>query len=372
MYDKEWKKELIDPSAPYALGEFIYERLGKNRGQLEQRRLDEFTRETWRDVHVGQMEDGPVYRQVTLTGTVPGCASEPVRCDVRLYRQGKKAEFSYSMKKLSVTDPEGVYVAFPFRLDHARHVVEVAGGTMVAGRDQVTGSASDWMGIQNFVALRGDSGQIVYVSPEIPLVQLGGINLGKFHRVPDPTPTPSPNGEGSQGEGAIYSWVLNNYWTTNFLASQEGELKWSYEVTSGPDPSNTLATRFGMENRVPFLSRVFPASARPDSVLMPRSFFNSSVGNLVLVSARPAAGGQGMILHLRETAGMPDSLAVDNVILSSSTLSMATRATSVTEVNVLEEPVRTVWRRNDTSKTGYHPEYVTFKPWETKFILVSL
>ncbi|MCX6276500.1 MAG: hypothetical protein NT004_00205, partial [Bacteroidetes bacterium] len=47
LYDKEWKKELIDDKARYCAGEVIYERLGKNRGQLEQFRLDEFTRKSW-------------------------------------------------------------------------------------------------------------------------------------------------------------------------------------------------------------------------------------------------------------------------------------------------------------------------------------
>lgn len=36
----------------------------------------------------------------------------------------------------------------------------------------------------------------------------------------------------------LFSWVTNNYWTTNFRASQEGELNWSYTLTSCADTSN--------------------------------------------------------------------------------------------------------------------------------------
>jgi alpha-mannosidase len=372
IYDKEWKKELVDPDAPYPAGEFIYERLGKNRGQLEQRRLDEFSRKTWDDVHVSSTRNGSIFQSITLTGTMPECAGEPgIRCEIRLYNHEKKLEFSYSMKKLPVTDPEGVYIAFPFRLDGCRHVVEVSGGTMVAGKEQIEGSSTDWIGIQNFVALRSDSGQIVFVAPEIPLVQLGDINLGRFYRSPS-------SGQSSSGErkypasGYIYSWVLNNYWTTNFLASQQGELKWNYQITSMADPSNTMATSFGMENRIPFLYRVFPASGNPDSIIMPGSFYNSFSNHVALVSARRSAGGKGILLQLRETEGRADSVAVDDVASSSMTLATATRAKSVAEVNVIEEPVRSIWPNPAGIPAGYHPARLIFKPWETKFVLIEL
>jgi alpha-mannosidase len=361
FFDKKLKKELVDSDATYTMGELIYERLGKNRGQLEQHKLDEFTRVTWNDLRVSSISHGPVWQSIVTSGKMAGCADPSgIRCEIRLYNHEKKVEFCYSMKKLPVTDPEGVYVAFPFRLNNSHHVVEVAGGTMVPGRDQVEGSASDWQGIQNFVSLRSDSGQIVFVSPEIPLVQLGAINLGKFSRISNPE------------SGKIFSWVLNNYWTTNFLASQEGELKWTYQISSLPDPSNALATRFGMENRIPFLNRVFPASANPDSLLIPRSFFASNKSNPVLVSARPAASGKGIVMQLRETSGRADSIPIDDLVLSSITLARAANAVSATEVNVLEEPVRRIWARDAKTTSPKRGSWMAFRPWETKFLLLAL
>ena len=47
----------------------------------------------------------------------------------------------------------------------------------------------------------------------------------------------------------LFSWVTNNYWTTNFRASQEGELNWSYTLTSCADTSNAAASAFGWSNR---------------------------------------------------------------------------------------------------------------------------
>lgn len=343
------------------MGEFIYERLGKNRGQLEQRKLDEYTRSSWHDLRVSDIHPGPVWQSITITGKLDGCTDPSgIHCEIRLYNLEKKVEFCYSMKKLAVTDPEGVYIAFPLKLNNSHHVVEVAGGTMVPGKEQIEGSASDWVGIQNFVALRNDSNQVVFSSPEIPLVQLGEINLGKFSRMAHPV------------SGSIFSWVLNNYWTTNFLASQEGELKWTYQISSMADASNATATKFGMESRIPMLNRVFPASSRPDSVLIPRSFFTSRPNNLILISSRPACGGKGIVMQLRETTGKPDSLPVHDLLLSSTQLADATRAAMVTEVNVIEEPLKMVWQAGKEHSGVYHPAWISFRPFETKFVLVNL
>ena len=377
FHDKELNIDLLDRTGKYSAGEVIYERLGKNRGQLEQRKLDEFTRQSWSDLRVSDIHRGAVFQSIFLHGRIGECADPSgIHCEIRLYNHEKKVSFCYSMKKLPVADPEGVYVAFPFTINNGHHVVEVAGGTMIPGKEQIEGSASDWTGIQNFTSLRSDSGQIVFVSPEIPLVQLGNINLGEFFRVPNPG-TISTTEEAAMdrkypASGSIFSWVLNNYWTTNFLASQQGELKWSYHITSMADPSNNLATRFGMENRIPILTRVLTASGISDTTFIPQSFYTSVSGNVVLISMRPDISGRGILLQMRETTGKADSIPIEDQLLSSVTLVRATRAKSVSEVNVLEEPLKVLWEQIPSGSMDNHRVWVAFKPYETKFILIRI
>jgi hypothetical protein len=223
---------------------------------------------------------------------------------------------------------------------------------MEPGITQIEGSASDWLGIQNFVSLRSSGAQIVFVSPEIPLVQLGGINLGEFSRVADP------------GTSHLYSWVMNNYWTTNFLASEEGELKWSYQLTTSDDTSNLFATRFGWENRIPFLTRIFPGG-KPDSIVIPLSFIGSTFRDLVMVNIRPSGDGKGIILHLRETDGKTIRFPLRDLLSSSVDLMSATRAVRAFEVNVLEEDLRILADSGSKYRSGI---WLEMKPYETKFI----
>jgi hypothetical protein len=339
LYDKKLQKELVDPTSPYQMGQFIYERLGKNRNQLELLKLTEYSRTSLTDITISDVIDGPVYSSVKINGKIKECCDKDgVTCEVRLYKQGDcKMELLYSMKKLAVSEPEAVYVAFPFAKDQGVMHCEMQGGTMIPGRDQIPGSASDWQGIQNFVSVRNNESQVVFVSPEAPLVQLGDINTGKFARTWQPQ-TPS-----------VFSWVLNNYWTTNFRAYQEGELKWSYRIFSSSDTSNLMATRAGWGERVPYVTRVFPGTNDTTSLIPKRyphigqvlSLLGPAADRLLLVSAKPSADKKGIVLQLREVSGKPVVLPLELPVYSSSvSLKSAVRYTSANEVNVLEETIQ--------------------------------
>ena len=91
-----------------------------------------------------------------------------IELEIRLYKNVKKIEFKYVAHKEILTDPEALYVAFPFSLPGSRIVFETIGGTLTQGQ-QLPGSSSDWNAAQNFVAVRGNKGQIVVVSNEVPL-----------------------------------------------------------------------------------------------------------------------------------------------------------------------------------------------------------
>ena len=150
----------------------------------------------------------------------------------------------YSLRKKTETEPEAVYVSFPYQIEDGRIFLDVPGGNIEAGVDQIPGSSNDWYTVQNFAAARSSDVQVVMGSPEIPLMQFGAINTGRYQAGAVPQTT------------NMYSWPMNNYWTTNFNADQTGGLQWSYFITSSADTTAGFATRFAWENRIPFLARV--------------------------------------------------------------------------------------------------------------------
>lgn len=299
LLDKGTGSNLVDPAAPWGFGQLLYETLTEKRDFVPER----FRRTAWTGIGVQPGVQGPVWKSIVLTGQLPGCAGKNgARVEIRLYESEKRVEFHWQIRKVPVVQAEAVYVIFPFAPRDGQIAYEAQGGLMRPGLDQIPGSASDWQTVQNFLSVRHPKGQIVWGSSGAPLVQLGEINLGKWQPV---TRVAQPH---------VYSWVMNNYWFTNFRVQQEGELRWSYFLTSTADASSATAARFGWGSRVPLATRVLPPLKSGRTTEPPaRSLISIDVPGVVVVDAQPA-GRREVVLHLREVAGKATTLDVDNVI----------------------------------------------------------
>lgn len=330
LYDKALQKDLVDKNSSIKLGEFVYEQL-EDRRAME--RLTNQNRDTvyvpleknisgLSDVKISEVTEGSLWSSIKINGKVPVCADKRgINIEIRLHHNKKLVELLYSMHKLPVTNPEAVYVGFPFHLSGSDKLAfEAQGGIVYPGINQLEGTASDWNTIQNFAAVRNNDGQIIFSSNDIPLVQFGNINSGRFYYTYKPE------------KSHIFSWVLNNYWTTNFRAKQEGEIKWAYQITSTGDNSSSKATRFGWNNRIPLLSRVVTATGSK-SALNSKSLIELDLPNLLIVNMKPSIEGDGIIIHLREVEG-------DHAILDINKIKQETNVNEIVEVNVLEEEMQ--------------------------------
>ncbi|MBN2508394.1 MAG: glycosyl hydrolase family 38 [Verrucomicrobia bacterium] len=298
LVDKETGRNLVDPAAPWGFNQLFRETLTEKRDFVP----DRFRRTAWTNITAQPAIQGPVWKSIALAGRLEGCAEKHgARAEIRLYETEKRVEFHWSIRKLPVPQAEAVYVAFPFAPKDGQIVYEAQGGVARPGLDQIPGSASDWQTVQSFLAVRHPGGQIVWGSAGAPLVQLGEINLGKWQPV---TRVPQPH---------VYSWVMNNYWFTNFRPTQEGDFRWSYFLTTTPDRGNPAPTRFSWGSRLPLATRVLPPvkslkSQGPAAL----SLVSIDVPGVLVVDTRPAAGG-GILMHLREVAGETTTLDLDNV-----------------------------------------------------------
>ena len=346
LLDKETGAELVDPGANWGFGQCVYETMPVNR----EMKPEVFKRTAWANVKVSPGAGGPIWHSLRLSADLDGCATNKgAQAEIRLYDTEKRVELHFDIRKLPVPTPEAIYVTLPFQSPDGKVLYEGQGGLVTPGEGQIPGSSSDWQTIQSFLSVRNAAGQIIVGSEQAPLVQLGDFNLGKWMPV---TQVAKPH---------VYSWVMNNYWFTNFRTEQEGEFKWHYYLTSTKDRSTATATRFGWGSRVPLVTRVLPpakgkaatrtASSATGSNVIPVMAFPAP--NLLVVEYRPAADLKGIILHLREVAGQPASLAKRDIV-------SAAKISHLDEVNALEQPLKT---RLDA---------VTFQPWETKFLKLSL
>ncbi|MBK8946895.1 MAG: glycosyl hydrolase family 38 [Ignavibacteriae bacterium] len=339
IFDKEMNTELIDQNSDWKLGQFIYEELS-NRNQLERFTLDDQpVRTTLTNVEFKGVKKGNIWNSIYLSGkNEKCCGNSEINLEIRLFNFEKRIDINYSINKLAITNPEAVYVAFPFTLPNSKITFEAQGGIVEPGKDQIPGTSTDWNIIQNFATIKNENAQIIFSSNDIPLVHLGGLNIGEFKYVAAPENT------------HIYSWVLNNYWVTNFRASQDGELKWSYSFTTANTNTNEKSYKFGYENRIPFASRVFP-EGKSNNNNFSDSFLKLNDPNIILVSAMPFENTKKIILHLKEINGTARNISLDNLINKNKQ--------NVYEVNVLG------------NKLNEH-KIMKVNPYETKFVMVEL
>ncbi len=334
--DKESGTELIDPESPWQLGQFIHERIS-NRAQLERFRLLGKERDSLTDVRLEKGSEGAIWKSLFWSGSTEAASEGTrLRCELRLFNQEKRLELHYTLFKKNTTSPEAIYVAFPFKLPGGEIIYDVQGGSLKPGKEQLEGTSADWHALQNFCVVQGSSEQIVLSSPEIPLVHFGGLNLGKFPYI------------AQIDNSHVYSWVMNNYWVTNFRASQQGEFRWSYALTSSKQGDLSRATVFGWETRIPLLARIFPSVRTHPGQVRSRSFIEIDAPNVLLISTSPASPGSEIILHVRETQGISTEFSVVSPFKGN-------RKFRLQESNVLGEPLAQPLSRP------------SLQPFETKF-----
>ncbi|NOX66151.1 MAG: glycosyl hydrolase family 38 [Chlorobi bacterium] len=335
LFDKELGTELVDQNSDWDLGQFIYEKLQTKRDFNR----EAFERTSLKNVKVANISDGPIWKSLHISADAEGTDEQGgMKIEIRLYKVEKKIELFFQMRKKRIYESEACYVAFPFNMPDGKIVYEAQGGLVTPGKTQLPGSASDWQTVQNFVAVRNNVGQIVFGSSQVPLVQFGDFNLGKWQPV---TKIEKPH---------VYSWVMNNYWFTNFRASQEGEFRWSYYLTSQKGNSNIEAERFATNSNTPLVPRVLlPGKGGNKSAKYSTLKLNAS--NVVLISARPSYYDDSIILHLREVEGKFATLNLSDKIEN---------VNSIDEVNTIEELIK-----NDINK-------IDFEPFEVKFVKLKL
>ena len=140
LFDKELNQELADAENPYNIGQPVRETSFK-------RDVAPFIHTTPSNVKIEKGTNGPVWESVRISSDLEGFekgtngAPKGIDLEILLYKNIKKIEFKYMARKLILTNPEALYVAFPFSLPDSRIVFETIGGVLTQGQ-QLPGSSS--------------------------------------------------------------------------------------------------------------------------------------------------------------------------------------------------------------------------------------
>ena len=126
------------------------------------------------------------------------------------------------LDKEETTAKEAVYIAFPFAFDVEQGGLwlEYPDAITEPLKDQHSSACRDWYAVQRWLAASDGKATVVLSPLDTPLVTLGGMTGSTWPR------------QLSLKRAHVFAYVMNNYWHTNYKASQGGRQVFRFSLTS--------------------------------------------------------------------------------------------------------------------------------------------
>jgi hypothetical protein len=312
IFDKDLNKELVNASSPYRFDQYLYvtggdqspNRLLESNSRLPVPQLSVHDAGAGRRLSVTNQPFGIVARLENS-----GVNTPRIETEVILFNGQKKIEFTNHVHKTEVYTKEGVYFAFPFSMEHPQFRYEIQNGFVDPSRNQLPRAGKEWFSVQHWVAAEQGDVTAALVPLDAPLVTFGDIVRGTWPE------------EFSQRPGTIFSYVMNNYWPTNYAAGQGGDFTFRYVLTSGNKLEPAYLSRLGREEMSPL--EVDQITSQDKAINSPRpldsaqgSFLRVDQPNVVLETWKMAEDGEGTILRFVEVAGKEGTVDVQTPLLN--------------------------------------------------------
>jgi hypothetical protein len=264
----KWKKngvELVDGTRGDGLNQYLYI-LGTD--PIKARRVS--------NVRVRVKEQGNLVVSLLVEADAPGATR--YSSEIRLVGGIDRVDLITNLDKRSVREKEGAHIAFPFAVPGGQLRYDVADGVVRPETDQLAGACKNFFSVQSWVDISNTDYGVTWATANAPLVEIGGITAEQ------------PWMKSIQPSSLIYSYVMNNYWHTNYKADQEGPVTFSYSILPHAAFAVTGAVRFGMERREPLIVAGADPSTQPRSPLV-----LLSSPDVVVSSLKPMASGSWLI-----------------------------------------------------------------------------
>ncbi|HEX8150175.1 MAG TPA: glycosyl hydrolase-related protein, partial [Pyrinomonadaceae bacterium] len=302
----------VDEKSPYRFGQYLYVTGGGEpfpNQMLTYRKTTPFAR---LDVHKGS--DGRVVSvSKTPTGAVARMESSApntprVTTEVVLFDGAKKIEINYRVRKETVYRKEGVYFAFPLAVREPRFRFDVQSAVVDPSKDMLPGAGLEWFSSQNWAAAGDEGLTVAIVNRDSFLWTFGDIVRGTWPK------------EFGRRAPALFSYVMNNYWNTNYVAAQGGEFTFRYVLTSARTLDQTALARAGWEETTP-LERTLVKSqdqTYPARKTLPAarwSFLSVDNPSVLLSAWKQAEDGEGTVLRFIELGGVRSPVTVGGPLL---------------------------------------------------------
>jgi hypothetical protein len=233
-------------------------------------------------------ERGPLVVALQIRSSAPG-ANSLVR-EIRLVEGLDRVDITNTLDKQAIRTKEGVHFSFAFDVPNPTVRLDTAWAVVRPETDQMSGACKNWFTVQRWADVSNASSGITMATVDAPLLEIGGITAERpwmAHVAPSST---------------LVSYVMNNYWHTNYKADQSGPTEFRYALRPHGKYDAGGAARFGAEVSQPLVA--VPAAGADANGSLVRIEPNS----VLVTSLRPAADGKALLVRLYGASGRKESV----------------------------------------------------------------
>jgi alpha-mannosidase len=187
------------------------------------------------NVRVRRKEPGGLVASLLVEADAPGCRR--FQTEVRVIDGIDRIDIINEIDKEPVRRKEGVHFAFPMNVPDGQLRYDVACGIVKPEIDQLSGACKNFFSVESWVDVSNEDYGVTVAAIDAPLIEIGAITAER------------PWMKTVNRTQMFYSYVMNNYWHTNYKADQEGPVRFEYSVMPHADFSPAQSVRFGRERR---------------------------------------------------------------------------------------------------------------------------
>ncbi|HEU5366226.1 MAG TPA: glycoside hydrolase family 38 C-terminal domain-containing protein [Hanamia sp.] len=238
-----------------------------------------------KNVSIRIKEKGPLIVSLLVESEAPG--TKKLAQEIRLIKGINRIDIINTIDKLKVREKEAVNFAFPFNMPDGKMKIDLGVGILQPEINQLDGSCKDFNCVQRWVDISNNKSGITWTTTDAPLIEIGALineELVNGYKQWKKKTTLS---------NTFYSYVMNNYWHTNFKADQEGEVTFRYSIFPHNRFNESEATKRGIETNQPLI-----VSAEDENSAELKSLFTIENKSIILSTIKPSVDEKGIMLRL--------------------------------------------------------------------------
>lgn len=241
---------------------------------------------------------GPLVYQMKVSMNAPGASS--LETMYTMLSTDTALRIVNTLDKTSVRNKEAAYFCFPFNEKNPVNRFDGGWSDYQPGKNQLQGSCMDFFYAMRWADVSSDTNGITLVVDEAPLLETGSITDESEHNIGPAgwknSTVPSP---------VLYSYVLNNYWHTNFKADQSGKMDFSYMLIPHNSFDRAETYRRSIGYHQPLLVRFTEAPAESASL------FSVSDKAIIVTSIKPTDDNKGFMIRMFNASGSSREFSIE-------------------------------------------------------------